>query len=423
MITKNNFGRPFVFTGKAKTWSLAMIALGIIGTAYGFMSGSGERTFSNLLLMAYYFASICISGICFCAIQYVAQAGWSAAILRIPQAFSRMLPVASVILLVVIAAGIFITHPGLNEEGKQTVLPYLYKLWAVKGVTTPDNINYDANIVAKSGYLNIPFFFAREIGYLGAYAIMGWLLVKYSFNEDKIGGMSNYKKSFTLSVVFLVIFLFTIPLFAFDTIMSLEAHWFSTMFGWYNFSGLWVSGMVVIALTIIYLQEAGYMPWVTADHMHSLTTLIFGFSIFWTYLWFGQFLLVWYSNLPEEAVYFYKRWEPQFNCWFWLNMTINFCVPLFVIISRDSKRRNKTVKAVCIWLILGHWLDYWQMIMPGTTGPQSHWYTEIGVIEATVFIGFTGLFIYLTLNSLSKFRSLAPVNHPFIDESIHHHII
>jgi hypothetical protein len=93
-----------------------------------------------------------------------------------------------------------------------------------------------------------------------------------------------------------------------------------------------------------------------------------------------------------------------------------------VNISRDSKRNMKIVKVVCIWLIVGHWLDYWQMIMPGTTGPQSHWYSEIGIIEATVFIGFVGLFVYLMLNALSKLKSLAPKNHPFIEESLHHHI-
>jgi hypothetical protein len=422
MKTSYSFDEQFEFKGKAKTWSLVMIAVGIIGIAYGFLSGSGERTFANLLLMGYYFTCVCICGILFCAIQYVAQAGWSVSILRIPQAFAKVLPIAAVILLVIICSGLFLTHTGLNEEGKQTVLPYLYKQWALKGITTPGSENYNAVIAGKSGFLNLPFFLTRIILYLGCYSLLGWLLVKYSNNEDALGGMFNYKKSFKISVLFLVIFGFTIPLFAFDTIMSLEAHWFSTMFGWYNFAALWVSGMAVITLTLILLKQNGYIQWVTVDHLHNMGQLLFGFSVFWTYLWFGQFLLTWYANLPEEAAYFYRRWEPEFKPWFWLNIVINFATPLLVLMSRDSKRMVKVLKVACIILILGHWLDYWQMIMPGTVGPLSHWYTEIGIIEAAVFVGFAGLFTFFMLNALSKFKSLAPKRHPLLEESLHHHI-
>jgi hypothetical protein len=422
MKTSYSFDEQYKFTGKAKTWSLVMIAVGVIGILYGFLSGGGERTFANMLLMGYYFTCVCICGIFFCAVQYVAQAGWSVSILRIPQAFAKVLPIAAVVLLLIICAGLFITHPGLNEEGKQTVLPYLYKQWALKGIAVKGDENYNAVIAAKSGFLNVPFFLVRLIAYLGCYSLLGWLLVKYSNNEDELGGMFNYKKSFKVSVIFLVIFGFTIPLFAFDTIMSLEAHWFSTMFGWYNFAALWVSGMAVITLTLIYLRQSGYIQWVTEDHLHNMGQLLFGFSIFWTYLWFGQFLLTWYANLPEEAAYFYRRWEPEFKPWFWLNIVINFLAPLLVLMSRDSKRAVKVLKVACIILILGHWLDYFQMIMPGAVGPQSNWYTEIGIIEATVFVGFAGLFIFLMLNALSKFKSLAPKRHPLLEESLHHHI-
>lgn len=422
MKTSHSFDERFEFQGKAKTWSLIFMAIGLIGIIGGFLSGSGERTFANMLLMSYYFCGVCICGIFFCAIQYVAQAGWSASILRIPQAFGKTLPVAAIVLFVVVCGGLFLTHTGANEEGKQTVLPYLYKLWALKGVTTPGNENYDAVIAGKSGYLNVPFFLARIALFLGAYSIFGWLFAKYSSNEDELGGMFNYNQGFKYSVIFLVIFGFTVPLFAFDTIMSLEAHWFSTMFGWYNFAALWVSGLATITLTIIYLREKGLVQWITEDHLHNLGQFIFGFSIFWTYTWFAQFLLVWYANLPEEAAYFYKRWEPEFKPWFWLNIVVNFLTPLLLLMARDSKRRVKLLKVACIILICGHWLDYWQMIMPGAVGPLSAWYVEIGPIEIAVFFGFVGLFIFAMLSSLSKFKSLVPKKHPFLDESLHHHI-
>jgi hypothetical protein len=419
-ITTSNFDERFIFKDKTKVYCLVMIAAGIAGIAYGFLSGSAERTFANLLLMGYCLVTVCLFGVCFCAIEYIAQSGWSVAILRIPQVFARILPVAALMLLGIISAGIFTTHTGKNEAGVTTVLPYLYKLWAVKGVTIHGNVNYDAVVAGKSGYLNLSFFYIRQIGLLCFYSISGWLLVKYSFKEDRAGGTANYKKSFTLSAVFIAIFGFTVPLFVFDTIMSLEAHWFSTMFGWYNLSGFLVTGFTVTALAVIYLQDAGYLPWVTKNHLHTLGVLIFGFSIFWTYLWFEQFLLMYYSNLPEEAVYFYKRLEPEFKPWFWLNLTINFCVPFLALMSRDAKLKVKVMKVTCILLIFGHWLDYWQMIMPGTTGPQDNWYSEIGVIEAATFIGFAGLFCYMMLYSLSKLKALVPKNHPFLQESLHH---
>jgi hypothetical protein len=422
MITPHNFDQQYVFKGKVKAWSLAMIAVGIIGIIYGFASGGGERTFANLLLMAYYFAGVCIFAVCFCAMQYVAQAGWSASIVRIPHVFAKMLPIVAVILLAVISAGIFFTHTSLNEEGKEAVLPYLYKVWSAHGVTSPGNEHYDAIIAGKSTFLNIPFFFIRLFSYLTAYSFMGWLFVKYSTNEDQVGGLANHRKSFKLACIFLVVVGFTIPLFAFDAVMSLEAHWFSTLFGWYNFIGFFVTGTVAITLTVIYLYETGYLKWVNESHLQTLGIQVFGFSIFWAYLWFEQFLLIYYSNIPEESVYFYKRLEPQFNIWFWLNMVINFIVPVFALMTRDAKRKIKTLKITCVILVLGHWLDYWIMVIPGTSGAQSqHWYSEIGVIEVSTFLGFVGFFIYLTLNTLSKFKALAPKNHPMLQESLQHH--
>jgi len=421
MKTHHNFDERFEFTGNVKTWSLIAIVVGILVIALGFLTGAGERTFANLLLMGYYFTCVCICGVFFCALQYVAQAGWSASILRIPQAFARTLPYAAAILIVIVVAGLSLTHTGMLD-GKQVVVPYLYKTWATKGILDPNNEIYDSLVHGKSGFLNIPFFLSRIVLYLVSYSILGLLIVKYSNNEDELGGMFNYEKSFKVACVFMVIFGFTVPLFAFDTIMSLEARWFSTMFGWYNFAALWVSGLSVITLVAIYLRKQGYFSWITEDHLHNLGQMMFGFSVFWTYLWFAQFLLTYYANIPEEAEYFYRRWEPEFKPWFWLNIVVNFATPLLVLMARDSKRAVPILKTACIILICGHWLDYWQMIMPGSVGPQSSWAVEISWIEIGVFVGFAGLFTFSMLTALSKFNSLIPKKHPLLDESLHHHI-
>jgi hypothetical protein len=418
MKAHHNFDQPFEFAGRAKTLSIIGILIGVVGVIIGFAMGHAERTFANLLLMAYYFTCVCMEGVFFCALQYVSQSGWSAALLRIPQSFAKVLPVAATVLVVVIAASIFTTHNITNEEGKTVVAPFLYKDWAIKGVSIVGNENYNAGIAAKVGYLNKGFFFARIIGFLAFYSIMGALLVKYSRNEDSVGGMRNYNTSFNMSAFFLAIFGFTIPLFAFDVVMSLEAHWFSTMFGWYNFAGMWVSGLAAITLTIIILKQNGHFTWITENHLHDLGKLIFAFSIFWTYVWFGQFFLIWYANMPEETAYFYRRWEPEYKWWFWLNIVLNFACPVLIIMSRDAKRNLLTLKTLCIIVLLGHWLDYYLMIMPGTVGTERGFSIE----EITIAIGFVGLFTFSVLTALSKFKSLVPKNHPFLEESLHHHI-
>ncbi|WP_342645817.1 quinol:cytochrome C oxidoreductase [Mucilaginibacter sp. CSA2-8R] len=418
---QHSFNERFEFAGKAKTFSLIAIVIGIIGILYGFLLDGSElhavRTFSNLLLMSYYFVGVCVAGVFFLAYQYMAQSGWSVSFLRIPQAFVRVLGVAVLSLLAVVAAGLLFKHKEIHE-GHEVWSPYLYAHWATQGLTDPKSNIYDKLIAGKSAFLNIPFFYGTLVVFLGLYTYFGSLLVKYSNNEDSLGGMVNYNKSFKISAIFLVIFGFTFPIYAFGTIMSLEAHWFSTMFGWYNLAAVHVSGLAVIALTLIILKENGYFSWVNASHLQDLGKVIFGFSIFWTYVWFAQFFLTWYANMPEESVYFYKRWEPEYKWWFWLNIGLNFVAPLFLLMKNDDKRSMTRMKIACIIVIIGHWLDYYLMIMPGTM--ENH--RVFGITELFTFIGFAGLFTFLMLSALSKFESLIPKKHPFLEESLHHHI-
>ena len=398
-----NFNERFDFSGKPKTWSLIAILIGVIAIVYGFVFNGSERTFANLLLMSYYLTCVCAAGTCFLAIQYVTQSGWSAGMIRIPQAFASLLPIASLILLGVCAIGLF-SHN-------------LYHHWFAEGLTDPNSENFDALIAKKAIYLNAPGFLIREVIFMGIYSFFAIALSRFSYNEDLTGGMGSYKKSFKYSAIFLVIFGFTSPIWIFDTIMSLEAHWFSTMFGWYNFAALWVSGLCAITLTIILLKKAGYMPWVNENHLHDMGKLIFGFSIFWCYVWFSQFMLIWYANMPEETMYFYNRWEPEYKPWFWLNIVVNFLAPILILINRSWVRRENILAAVCIMLLLGHWLDYYLMIMPGTVGIER----GFGLTEIGIALGLAGLFAFLMLSRLSK-HALAPQKHPFLEESLHHQI-
>lgn len=398
-----NFSERYTFAGTAKMVSLLAIVAGVAVIAYGLMTGETMRTFANLLLMGYYFTCVCAAGAFFVGLQMVTQSGWSAGLVRIPQAMATVLPIASIVLLIIAAGGIY-SHT-------------LYHHWTDPSLFDPASPNYDKLVAGKEAFLNIPGFFIRQILFMGSYSIFAFVLTKLSYKEDLEGGLNSYKKSFKLSAIFLVIFGFTTPIWSFDTIMSLEAHWFSTMFGWYNFAAMWVSGIAAIVVILVLLKKAGYMAWINENHLHDLGKLMFGFSIFWTYVWFAQFMLIWYSNIPEETVYFYKRWEPEYKPWFWLSIIINFLAPLLLLVDRDAKRKQNVMLFVAILLLCGHWLDYYIMIMPGTVETNR----GFGIIEIGTAIGFAGLFTFLVLNNLSK-HALAPKNHPFLDESLHHQI-
>ncbi len=398
-----NFSERYNFAGTAKLVSILAIVAGVAVIAYGLMTGETMRTFANLLLMGYYFTCVCAAGAFFVGLQMVTQSAWSAGFIRIPQAMATVLPIASVILLIIAAGGIY-SHT-------------LYHHWTNPALFDPASPEYDSLVAGKEAFLNIPGFFIRQILFMGSYSIFAFILTKLSYKEDLEGGLNSYKKSFKLSAIFLVVFGFTTPIWSFDTIMSLEAHWFSTMFGWYNFAAMLVSAIAVMVVILVLLKKAGYMAWVNENHLHDLGKLMFGFSIFWTYVWFSQFMLIWYSNIPEETVYFYKRWEPEYKPWFWLSLVMNFLAPLLLLVDRDAKRKLNMMLFVAILLLCGHWLDYYIMIMPGTVETER----GFGILEIGTAIGFAGLFTFLVLNNLSK-HALAPKNHPFLDESLNHQL-
>lgn len=394
----------YIVSDKAKRISIALIAVGVIAVLAGFFTGHAERTWANLLTSSYFFTCITLGGIMFCAIQYVAQAGWSVVLVRIAQAFSAVQPLAAIILLLVVGGGLA-THN-------------LYHHWADPALTDPSSPEFDHIIAGKASFLNVPFFMARLVVYMLVWGGLGYYLRKLSHREDVEGGMTFYNKSIKVSAIFAVVFGFTVPLFAFDLMMSVEAHWFSTMFGWYNLAGLWVSTLAAIALTVIFLKEAGYLEYVNENHMHDLGKFVFAFSIFWTYTWVSQFLLIYYANLPEEVSWFYNRWQSNYIWLFWIDMAVNFLFPLLVLMSRGAKRSYTIMKIVCSVVILTHWLDFYMMVMPGTVGKEN----GIGYIELGTLAGFVGLFMFFMLRALAK-KPLLPKNHPFLEESLHHEVV
>jgi hypothetical protein len=197
--------------------------------------------------------------------------------------------------------------------------------------------------------------------------------------------------------------------------MSIDAHWFSTLFGWYILAGLWASGAAALILFIVYLKSKGYLQAVNDNHLGDIGKWMFAVSLIWAYLWFSQFMLIWYANIPEEVTYFQMRIENYRYIYFGM-MLVNFCFPFFVLASRDAKRNPGFIVTVAIFILLGHFADTFIMVMGGTVG--AHW--SIGFVEIGTFLGFLGLFLFVVQRSLAK-ASINIESHPFLEESVHLH--
>jgi hypothetical protein len=198
--------------------------------------------------------------------------------------------------------------------------------------------------------------------------------------------------------------------------MSIDTHWYSTLFGWYTFAGLFISGIAVLNFTLVYLVRKGYMPWITEHHIHDAGKFMFAFSIFWTYLWFAQFMLIWYANIPEEVTYYMIRFD-HYRGLFIANFLINFFAPFLMLMTRDAKRKLTLIMVVSVILFIGHWIDVFLMVTPGVV--QEHWH--IGWMEVGTTLGFLGLFMFVIQKSLAK-APLLREKHPLLQESLHHSI-
>jgi hypothetical protein len=237
-----------------------------------------------------------------------------------------------------------------------------------------------------------------------------------SLEEDRIGGTELHFKNYRKGATFLVFFSVFSSTSAWDWLMSIDVHWFSTLFGWYTFAGMWCSTMVVLVLTTLYLKKLGYLPKVNESHIHDLGKWTFATSFLWSYLWFSQFMLIWYANIGEEVTYYMMRIE-NFKVLYFSMFFINFAFPMLILMSRDAKRNAGILTFVGVVILAGHWLDVYIMVSAGSLGANA----KIGALEIGMALLVAGFFIRIILNNLTK-APLTPVNHPFLDESVHHEI-
>ena len=402
----------YTVSSKAKMTSFILIGVGLVALLAGIFTSHGEHVdkqiWANLLVNGYFFFGISLIAVFFLAIQYVAEMAWGVTTQRIFQAIMSYMPIgAATILVVLIASSLGYTH--------------LYH-WMAEGITDPNSHHYDAIIAGKSGYLNLPFYWVRNILYFSVWLFFANWFRKNSLKEDIIdlstieGGVSpNYKKAIKMSVFFLLFFGYSSVASAWDWIMSIDVHWFSTLFGWYAFSGMWIACMIVAVVVVMYLKGQKLLKDVNDSHIHDLVKWMFAISMLWSYLWFSQFMLIWYANVPEETIYYVTRFN-DYKLLYLGTFFVNFLLPFFVLMSRDTKRNAIFVIPVALIIFFAHFVDVLVMVLPGTMHEHGH----LGMVEIGMFLTFLGIFIFTVLRALSK-APLATKNHPMYDESLHLH--
>ncbi|AKJ01776.1 quinol:cytochrome c oxidoreductase quinone-binding subunit 2 [Archangium gephyra] len=371
---------------------MGVAALGLSALGAG-LALSPTRGFSSLLINGFFFLTLALGGAVFLALNSVANAGWYTVFKRIPEAFASYVPVGAASLLVVLAG-----------------LPSLY-LWARPGVMETDHLLHQ-----KAAFLNAPGFAIRMAVMLAIWAFFTWRLRRNSLAQDSEASPRPTRRNVATSAVFLVLFAITFCLASFDWLMSLEPHWFSTIYGLYNIAGMLASSVAAITVAVVLMKRSGLMKEINTSHLHDLGKLMFGFATLWAYLWFSQFLLIWYSNIPEETVYFIHRmhggWEPLF----YLNLALNWALPFVLLLPKPAKRNPSHLCFVAGVMLAGRWLDLHLMISPANM-PE---YAGVGVWDAAGLLGLGALFVLTVTRTMGSVPLIAR-HDPYLVESLHHH--
>jgi hypothetical protein len=275
----------------------------------------------------------------------------------------------------------------------------------------------DPLIQGKVAYLNAPFFAIRCVLYLSAWILLARFYLRNSLRQDTTADPSLTAQMRRWSGPSLILFALTVNFAAFDWLMSLDAHWFSTIFGVYYFAGCAVAIFAALPLAVVWLQRNGYLaPQVTTEHYHDLAKLLFGFIFFWAYIAFSQYLLIWYANIPEETGWFYVR---QHGGWQYVSLLLifgHFLIPFLGLMSRSVRRHRPTLVFWCVFMLAMHWIDLFWLVMP-TASPDS---AVPAATDILCLLGVGALWLASVLRVAPSVR-LLPTGDPHLQDSLAFH--
>lgn len=391
----------------AKVGGIGMFVAGLIIFGISFSFGL-EVGWTGWLIGSWYTLGFALFASFFLTINALASGGWAAVIKRVPEAMTRYFLMA-VLPFGILAVAMMTSH--------------LYE-WAVPhegGGLHAELIHH------KEPWLNKTFWLVRMVIYFGLWIGFSWLMVRSSRAQDLDGDLKHTWSMRKVSAPFGIVFGLSVTFASVDFVKSIEPTWFSTMFGVYQFAGIMQSGFAMLILLLIVLRNSGHLKeQVNSNHFHTLGIWLISTSVFWAYIWFCQFLLIWYSNIPEETQHYFARWNGP---WFWvsfiLNPLLNFAIPFLILLPRPHKRNAKILGGVALVVLLGRFVDLWQWVAPRPklvdhmpVPSFTPWETLLTVGPV---ISLIGLFIWTTMKAMEGAPILAKKD-PFYEESVHHHL-
>lgn len=369
---------------RAIRWLWTLTALGGLAIALGAVF-QPERLWPNLILLGFLSVGFGLGGLLLIAFHDLTGARWSDAFGCIREAMAATLPWVAPVLAIILVAGLSL-YP-----------------WSCTGTITQETDWF------KRWWLEPGFFTARALAYLAIWAVFAVAMVRASRRGTVLDRPTPARVR--LSAAFLVVFSLTFWLASTDWIMSLEPSWYSTAFGVYNFGGVLLSAQAVITLLTIWLRRVEPLRnVVTRDHLHDLGTLLLSYSCFWMYIWFCQFMLIWYTNIPEETSHYASRIHGLWMPLFYANIVINWAIPFAVLLPRVSKQSDGVLVKVSLLVLVGRWLDVYLMILPSTNGDiPMIGFCEIG--SMALVVGALGLLFLSALRKSRQFSSMEPSRH------------
>ena len=383
--------------GEIKIISTVFIFIGLISFSIALFSGLQERLWHAYLLSYFFFMLLPLGGLFFISIQHTTGAGWSVHIRRLAEALTAYFPIAFVL-----------------------TLPLIYGAFSLYDWLDADKVAQDSLLAHKAPYLNLPFFLIRLGIFLGGWFFFAKKLVSFSFKQDQDGSVKWTQKSVKYSVIFLLFFALSLSLFSVDLLMSLDAHWFSTIFGVYVFAGLFQSVFAVLILLSAWLlkqDKEKYKKLINENHLHDLGKFLFAATVFWAYIAFSQYMLIWYANLPEETTFFIVRSK---GAWSFVSLSLivlKFIIPFLLLLPRQMKRKWQTMVPMAYLILVMQFVDIYWLIYPHF---DSH-FPRFSWLEVCIFLAFLGFFIRSIFSFLEK-NSPVPLKDPRAAESLSHRV-
>ncbi len=382
----------------------AAAGAGVVGLAVGVLFGArdGWDVFFRSYLLNYTFVlSLALGALFFVLLQHITKAGWSVALRRLAELIAATLPLLAVLFL-------------------PLLIPVLRGMAGVYEWADPQAAGQDRTglLAHKQPYLNVPFFIARCVIYFGVWVLLARYFLRQSVAQDATGDHRHTLAMQWWSAPSLLLYGLTVTFFAIDALMSLNPHWFSTIWGVYFFSGCLVGFFAFLALVVCGVQRGGRLARsITVEHYHDLGKLAFAFVVFWAYIAFSQYMLIWYANIPEETVWYRPRQDDRW----WVGVSLlllvgHFVAPFLALLSRWPKRRKGTLAVAGVWLLAMHWLDLYYIVIPRPAG-HDHAAAPLHVSDVALFVGLGGLFLAGLLRLLTRYP-LIPERDPRLADSL-----